>query len=181
MRYYQVPQRPRRESVQRRKQFRQKKSPFAWSSLVPKFQTQDIFHYFEQKPFIAQIVGISIITLAIILSFQTLTDFSSTKASSNFTNQEQEVRILSNFHEKKTDGRVVKTVIEEIANTKPAPVVKKEDDKKPVKEEVYTVVEADTLSSIASKFSTTSKALIEKNGIENPLLIQVGDILAIPN
>ncbi len=180
MRYYQVPQRPRHASVHRRTPLRQKKSRFAWSISVPKFNLREVVHYFEQKPFIAQIVGISIITLAIILSFQTLTDFSSTNASSNFTAQEQEVRILSNFNEKISDGRVVKTVIEEIPNTKPTVEVKKEEVK-PIQPQTYTVSEGDTLSAIAAKFSVTTKELVEKNGIENPLLIRLGDVLTIPN
>jgi len=45
----------------------------------------------------------------------------------------------------------------------------------------YTVVKGDTLSSIASKYGTTYQKLAEYNGIANPNLILVGQVIKIPN
>ena len=43
----------------------------------------------------------------------------------------------------------------------------------------YTVRSGDTLSSIASKFGTSYQALASLNGISNPNLIYVGQVLRV--
>ena len=43
----------------------------------------------------------------------------------------------------------------------------------------YTVVSGDTLSGIAAKFGTTYQVLAQINGITNPNLIQVGQVLTV--
>ena len=45
----------------------------------------------------------------------------------------------------------------------------------------YKVVKGDTLSSIAQKFGTTYQELARINGISNPNLIKVGQVLKLPN
>ncbi|HJP88718.1 MAG TPA: LysM peptidoglycan-binding domain-containing protein [Candidatus Limnocylindrales bacterium] len=45
----------------------------------------------------------------------------------------------------------------------------------------YTVRDGDTLSAIASKFGTTSKAIADLNGIKVSTTLHAGDILKIPN
>lgn len=44
----------------------------------------------------------------------------------------------------------------------------------------YTVVRGDTLSSIARRFNTSTTAIAQANGITNPNLIFVGQVLSIP-
>ena len=44
----------------------------------------------------------------------------------------------------------------------------------------HTVKAGETLSGIASKYGTTVEALVSTNGIKNPNLINVGQILKIP-
>ncbi len=44
----------------------------------------------------------------------------------------------------------------------------------------YKVRRGDTLSSIAAKFGTTSRKLAKLNGIDNPSLIRVGQVLTLP-
>lgn len=51
----------------------------------------------------------------------------------------------------------------------------------PTGEAVYTVKYGDTLSSIAKQYGTTYQTLAEYNGISNPNLIRVGQIIKIPN
>lgn len=46
---------------------------------------------------------------------------------------------------------------------------------------IYTVVKGDTLSGIASRYGTTYQKLAEYNGISNPNLILVGQVIRIPN
>lgn len=48
-------------------------------------------------------------------------------------------------------------------------------------EVVYVVKKGDTLSDIASKYGTTYQALASYNGINNPNLIYVGQVVKIPN
>jgi nucleoid-associated protein YgaU len=44
----------------------------------------------------------------------------------------------------------------------------------------YTVKAGDTLSQIAKDFGVTVEALVEANGIKDPSLIRVGEVLIIP-
>lgn len=44
----------------------------------------------------------------------------------------------------------------------------------------HTVKRGDTLSGIAKKYDTTVEALVSTNGIKNPNLIRVGQVLQIP-
>ena len=44
----------------------------------------------------------------------------------------------------------------------------------------YTVRPGDTLSAIAKRFGTTTRALVELNGIANPSLIRAGQVLKLP-
>lgn len=44
----------------------------------------------------------------------------------------------------------------------------------------YTVRSGDTLSAIAKSFNTTVWAISEANGIRNPNVIRVGQVLTIP-
>ena len=44
----------------------------------------------------------------------------------------------------------------------------------------YTVVKGDTLSEIAAKYGTTVDTLVQLNGISNPNLIVVGQVLKLP-
>ena len=46
--------------------------------------------------------------------------------------------------------------------------------------QIYTVVAGDTLSKIAKQFGTTVQAIAQLNGITNPNLIYVGQVLKIP-
>ena len=67
--------------------------------------------------------------------------------------------------------------------TKVEPKVEpKKEEAKPVANEVtYKVVAGDTLSGIASKYGTTYQKLAQYNGIANPNIIHVGQIIKIPN
>jgi len=50
----------------------------------------------------------------------------------------------------------------------------------PVGGRTYTVRPGDNLSSIAARFGTTTRALVQLNGIANPSLIRVGQVLKVP-
>jgi LysM repeat protein len=44
----------------------------------------------------------------------------------------------------------------------------------------YTVRPGDTLDAIAARFGTTTPTLVQLNGIANPSLIRVGQVLKLP-
>ena len=50
----------------------------------------------------------------------------------------------------------------------------------PVGVHAYTVRPGDNLGSIAAKFGTTTRVLVQLNGIANPSLIRVGQVLKLP-
>ena len=58
----------------------------------------------------------------------------------------------------------------------PAPV----KPQPPVSGKTYTVVKGDTLSEIAQKYGTTVDTLVQLNGIKDPNLIVVGQVLKLP-
>ena len=45
----------------------------------------------------------------------------------------------------------------------------------------YTVVQGDTLSGIAKRFGTTYQELARINGISNPNVINIGQIIKLPS
>ena len=51
----------------------------------------------------------------------------------------------------------------------------------PVSGKTYTVVKGDTLSEIAQKYGTTVDTLVQLNGIKDPNLIVVGQVLKLPD
>ena len=50
----------------------------------------------------------------------------------------------------------------------------------PTPQPTYVVAEGDTLASIAEQFGTTVQALQAANGIEDPNVITIGQVLVIP-
>jgi LysM repeat protein len=46
--------------------------------------------------------------------------------------------------------------------------------------QTYKVKSGDTLVGIAAKFSTTTKAIADLNGITNPASLKTGQVLKIP-
>ncbi len=54
-------------------------------------------------------------------------------------------------------------------------------NQQPASSKTYTVVKGDTLSGIAAKFGTTYQILAQINGIANPNVINVGQVLTIPS
>jgi LysM repeat protein len=50
----------------------------------------------------------------------------------------------------------------------------------PPPQQTYTVQQGDTLAAIAQRFGTTTQALQQANGIEDPNQIVIGQVLVIP-
>jgi hypothetical protein len=62
----------------------------------------------------------------------------------------------------------------------PSPTPRASASPAPVGDRTYTVRSGDNLGSIAARFGTTTRALVQLNGIANPSLIRVGQILKLP-
>lgn len=62
----------------------------------------------------------------------------------------------------------------------PGPAEEEPPPPPPPPQRTYTVRAGDTLTAIARRFGTTVGALVQVNGIENPDLIRVGQVLIIP-
>lgn len=73
-------------------------------------------------------------------------------------------------------GEARKQALGSLYNEVQAKVNEIVNDKKEVK---YTVKAGDTLSAIANKYGTTYQAIASKNGIANPNIIKVGQVLKI--
>ena len=73
-------------------------------------------------------------------------------------------------------GDAIKIPVEKVVEVKPETPVAPE-----VKEIEYTIQRGDSLSKIAQKYGTTHQELAKYNGISNPSLIYVGQVIKIPN
>lgn len=62
----------------------------------------------------------------------------------------------------------------------PKPVAKKPASSKPKPKKTHTVEHGQTLTSIASRYGTTVATLVKLNGIKNPNLILVGQVIKLP-
>jgi LysM repeat protein len=62
----------------------------------------------------------------------------------------------------------------------PSPTPRPSASPAPVGGRSYTVRSGDTLGAIAARFGTTTRALVQLNGIANPSLIRVGQVLKLP-
>jgi LysM repeat protein len=155
------------------------------------------FKALEERPFVAQVFGIAIITVAIVVSFQTLVDVSSPKVLAG--QNDNEVRVLSNFLTKNIDNKNAQSVIEEIIPAQ-SKVVEKKDvksesneknsvdtntklekvpEKKEIKPQVHVVASGETLSEIAKLYDITVDEVVKLNGIEDPAALQVGMKLVV--
>ena len=62
----------------------------------------------------------------------------------------------------------------------PAPTVAPTPAPPPPQTQTYVVQEGDTLAAIAQRFGTTTQALQQANGIDDPNQIVIGQVLVIP-
>jgi LysM repeat protein len=127
-----------------------------------------IFDKIDENPFLFQIIGISILTVAILISFQSLADFSVTPVSAS----PYEVRMLTNFQSVRGQQAVGASKIEEIELTKPEITALEK-----VKLTRYEVKQGDTLSAISSDVGISIGDLIEINNLEISSQLKIGQIL----
>jgi hypothetical protein len=62
----------------------------------------------------------------------------------------------------------------------PSPAAVQSPSATPISGRTYTVRRGDTLVAIAARFGTTTQVLVQLNGITNPGLIRVGQVLQLP-
>ena len=62
----------------------------------------------------------------------------------------------------------------------PTPVPTAAPPPPPPPQQTYTVQQGDTLAAIAQRFGTTTSAIQQANGIEDPNQIFIGQVLVIP-
>ena len=76
--------------------------------------------------------------------------------------------------------------VEPFPETLPEPFIIREneaagaDTQEPTNEILYTIQPGDTLAIIAEQFGTTTAAIQRLNGLADPSILQVGDVLRIP-
>jgi hypothetical protein len=130
---------------------------------------REIFDKINENPFIFQIIGLSVLTLAILISFQSLADFSVTPVSAST----YEVRMLTNF--KSNSGKNVSELnkIEEIQLNK----FEKIEVQKT--ENLYTVKSGDTLTSISKESNTGIADLLEINSLDETSQLKIGQLIKL--
>jgi LysM domain len=131
-----------------------------------------IFDKIDENPFLFQVIGISILTIAILISFQSLADFSVTPVRAFDANYE--VRMLTNFQANPSEQSIKANKIEEIqiAPAKVGPSV-------PVKPKSYVVKSGDSLYSISQEVKVSVADLVDINGIADSSKLIVGQELAL--
>lgn len=154
----------------RRNKFKQKRSRSS-NSL---FNFSKFFNFIDRfgnlNSFYFQIIGISMLTLAIILTFFSIFNFTTTQTSASDGNEN--VKILTNFQgDEYTRSSNPKLV--EITPPQVEPV-------EPVKEpEYYVVKPGDSLFSISAELGIDINLLIELNDLEDPRNLVVDQKLLI--
>jgi LysM repeat protein len=129
-----------------------------------------IFNKIDENPFLFQIIGISILTLAILISFQSLADFSVTPVNAST----YEVRMLTNFQAVQEQEQFSSSKIEEIQLSKPELVALEK-----IKILTYEVKSGDTLSGISNQIGVSVSDLINFNNIESSSDLKIGQILQL--
>jgi LysM repeat protein len=121
----------------------------------------------DENPFLFQVLGLSILTIAILISFQSLADFSSTPVSA--FNSPYEVRMMTNFKGVGQSVGLTANKIEEI---------KVQNSAVPIEEKAasltYTVKSGDTLSNIAIENKISLEELMKINGLDESSMLTVG-------
>ena len=133
-----------------------------------------IFSKIDQNPFQFQIIGISILTVAILISFQSIADFSTTQVKAS--NSGYEVRMLTNFNVNKVDGQNNGGKIIEI----PTQTTKTEVEKKP-EPKTYTVKSGDSVSSISQLTKVSQDDILKLNELTDAGVISIGQSLILSN
>jgi LysM repeat protein len=127
-----------------------------------------------------QVVGIGIITLAMVLMFQSLQSLSSISTSAQ-AKSDKEVQILVNFNQSVGVGQVSKSQLAEISFVDPAELEKQKVEEEAKKQPKYYVVsQGDSLYSISQKYKVDLTQLAESNNIEKPYNLVVGQKIIIP-
>jgi LysM repeat protein len=67
-----------------------------------------------------------------------------------------------------------------VVSARLTPVTPRSQPGVPATSRTHTVVAGDTLSGIAKEYGTTVEAIVAANGISNPELIVIGQVLSIP-
>jgi LysM repeat protein len=129
-----------------------------------------IFDKIDENPFLFQIIGISTLTVAILISFQSLADFSVTPVSAS----PYEVRMLTNFQSIQGQQSSSSSKIEEIELSKP-----EVDTLEKKKILTYEVKSNDTLSGISSQVGVSVADIVNINNIENSSELKIGQVLLL--
>lgn len=138
--------------------------------------------------FYFQIAGILMITLAIIISFQTLIDISSPTTSAGGGSNDS-VRVMTNFQadvKRSSEPKIKEIIVEKPADDSPEDEV--DTDMVEVQEvltktealDVYIVQANDNLYTIADLFGIPADSFIEVNSMQPPYSLNVGDQLRVP-
>jgi LysM repeat protein len=155
--------------------------------------------------FYFQIAGILMITIGVVISFQTLMDISSPQTSAGSVNNRDSVRVLTNFETETKRSIVPKVEIiqsKAVVPAENAPEVKKdivttttvetptqtvdqetktsESDLDNSKLQTYIVLEGDTLAVISGLFGIAEAEFIEVNKLTPPYYLQAGQKLLVP-
>lgn len=131
-----------------------------------------IFDKIDENPFLFQIIGISILTVAILISFQSLADFSTTPVRALDTNYE--VRMLTSFQNTPDQLLTSSSKVEEIEITP-----QKNEPSVMETPKTYTVKSGDSLYSISQETKISIDDLINFNGLADGSKLVVGQELSL--
>ncbi len=137
--------------------------------------------------FYFQIAGILMITIGVIISFQTLIDISSPTTSAGNGSQDS-VRVLTNFQ---TDVKRSSEPKIKLVETPKPNEEKPKDNEEVVPEkvetattyealDVYVVKANDNLYTISDLFGVPADSFIETNNLQAPYSLNIGDELLVP-
>jgi len=135
-----------------------------------------------RNTFYFQILGIALLSFAIVVFFQTVLSASQLSASAQISSdyQSKEVRLLTNFQTKYNPSNSAKSTLADIPQSEPQPEPAT-PTVTPTSEQKYTVIAGDNLYNLASRFKLEYSVLAEANNLQSPYTLQVGQELVIPS
>ncbi len=145
------------------------------------FSGFDIFS--TKNTFIFQIIGLGLLTIGLLLSFQTIIDITTTTTQANAS--ETEVRLINDYNHQSNNSATQEkfegiVTVKEVENVETTETIESVESEEPEQEDgFYTVKKGDTLFSIANKFDTKVVKLVEINNLKEPFEIKAGQKLKL--
>lgn len=165
-----------------KKQYSQARESYVRLEEHVKFTFTGLFGRIDPA-FISQLLGLGILSIALLLAFQ---NFSSGLSTSVKATEEQSVRLYTNFNSSQVGDSRVSYNFQPLQPTQPSTTDQNAIDSNQIVPEAaatqdrfYIVKQGDTINSIALLLGIETNTIVTKNNLQDPSSLRVGQKLLI--